>query len=56
MDSTIINFLRNHSVDDMSMYHSHTSLQPKGKYQIGRESMEEFWSIYQTGLINNENV
>ena len=55
MDSTIVNFLRNHSVDDMSMYHSHTSLQPKGKYQIGRESMEEFWKIYQDLLIKNDN-
>jgi len=56
MESTMINFIRNHSVDDMSMYHSHTSLQPKGKYQIGRESMEEFWKRYQDALINNENV
>ena len=56
MDSTIVSFLRNHSVDDMSMYHSHTSLQPKGKYQIGREKMEEFWTRYQDALINNENI
>uniref|UniRef100_A0A6C0E2P8 SF3 helicase domain-containing protein n=1 Tax=viral metagenome TaxID=1070528 RepID=A0A6C0E2P8_9ZZZZ len=56
MDSTIVKFLRNHAVDDISMYHSHTSLQPKGKYQIGRETTEEFWKLYQDTLYNKENA
>lgn len=55
MNSTIVNFLRKHSVDDISMYHSHTSLQPKGKYQIGRDSIEEFWRLYQDCLQDDDH-
>lgn len=56
MDPNILKFLKNHAVDDISIYHSHTSLQPKGKYQIGRDVLENFWTVYQDLLIENDNV
>ena len=53
MDSKLLSFLKKHIVDEESTFHSHTSLEPRGKYLFSANDMDEFWDIYQKDVINN---
>ena len=45
MNSTVENLLKNHYVD--GVFHTHVSMvQPKGKFQFNRQSLETFWDKY----------
>jgi len=56
MNSTMKKFLWGHSVEESSLYHTHTSIDPKGKYMIGSDAMEDFWKLYQDLLEEDDNV
>ena len=45
MDKTISKILKSNRVD--GIFHTHVSLiQPKGKFQFNRQTLEEFWEAY----------
>jgi hypothetical protein len=55
MTSSIVKFLNEHYTD--SVFYSHVSLIPRtGKYQFNRDSIEEFWKIYCTTVLENDDV
>ena len=52
MNTSITKFLKQHYVD--GVFHTHVSLiNPKGKFQLNRESMEKLWDIY-TDLVDDD--
>ena len=52
MSSSISRFLKKLYVE--GVYYTHVSMiKPKGKYQINRDSNEEFWEIYNEGLMRD---
>ena len=52
MSSSISRFLKKLYVE--GVYYTHVSMvKPKGKYQINRDSNEEFWEIYNEGLMTD---
>ena len=55
MNSKLSSFLRKHIVDEDSTFHTHTTVEPRGKYLFSANDMDEFWSIYQTDVLNNFN-
>ena len=52
MDSSISKFLRDYKVDGSNFTHV-SMISPKGKYQLNRVSLEEFWSLYMDKVNNN---
>ena len=55
MTSSIVKFLNEHYTD--SVFYSHVSLIPRtGKYQFNRDSIEEFWRIYCTTVLENDDT
>lgn len=53
MSSSIVKFLNEHYTD--SVFYSHVTLIPRtGKYQINRDSIEEFWKVYCTTVLEND--
>lgn len=54
MEPTLENILRENYVD--GVFHTHVSMiQPRGKYQFNRQSLEEFWKCYCDTLQRNNN-
>jgi P4 family phage/plasmid primase-like protien len=57
MNRTIENILRNHYVDDNSLFQTHVSLiKPLGKFQFNRSDLEEFWETYCKLIDEDENA
>jgi hypothetical protein len=55
MDPTIKKILNSNRVD--GVFHTHVSLiQPKGKFQFNRQTLEEFWEAYCNYIETNENA
>ena len=54
MSSSISKFLKKLYVE--GVYYTHVSMiNPKGKYQLNRDSNEEFWELYNQSLITEGN-
>ena len=54
MDSKLSQFLQSHKVE--GQIYTHVSMTtPKGKYQISRHDLEEFWDIYRNSIKNKAN-
>ena len=50
MNSSLSKFLKKMYVD--GVYYTHVSMiNPRGKYQLNRDSFEEFWKLYNEALI-----
>jgi P4 family phage/plasmid primase-like protien len=55
MDPTIKKILKSNRVD--GIFHTHVSLiQPKGKFQFNRQTLEEFWEAYCNYIETNEET
>ena len=54
MNPTIEQILRNHYVD--GVFDTHVSMiQPRGKFQFGRQDLEEFWKVYCKKIIEEDD-
>ena len=55
MSSSIVKILKSNYAD--GLYHTHVSMvQPKGKFYLSREKLEEFWEIYCDAIHNNDET
>jgi P4 family phage/plasmid primase-like protien len=54
MNPSIEKLLRDHYVD--GVFHTHVSMvQPRGKFQFNRKSLENFWEVYCEKIISEDN-
>ena len=55
MSSSISQILRKYQAD--GMYHTHVSMiHPKGKFNLSRETLEEFWDLYCSSIQENRDI
>lgn len=55
MNPSIEQILREHYVD--GVFHTHVSMiQPRGKFQFNRQKLEDFWKVYCTKILNDEDT
>ena len=54
MNPTVEQILREHYVE--GVYHTHVSmLQPKGKFQLNRQKLEDLWNVYCTKIYEDDD-
>lgn len=55
MNSTINNFLKKYRTD--GIIYTHVSMiNPKGKFQMNRKQVDEFWNMYCESISNDKNI
>ena len=55
MNSTINSFLKKYRTD--GIIYTHVSMiNPKGKFQMNRKQVDDFWNMYFDSISNDKNI